>query len=592
MTTMRIRPAVLAAASVAASFFGFAAAAHASDGLVKGSGAAVYYVDADKRYVFPNENVYASWYADFSGVRTISDEELASYQLGGNVTYKPGSALVKLQSDPKVYAVGAGGELRWIASEEAALALYGEGWNRNVVDIPDSDFFNYRVGAPVEEAADFDRASEASVPGIGDDLARRFGIAAPPPPETPAADATGTAAVTVDPWGSPFAPPPVATSDLDAGGPSIVAATARARQMILDRMAAEKLAHPKNDVVTRYDIWVEVTLAIWNSRTDEIKLVEARKNGTGLKIDTPEAGLAVSVRRTNGVNSSFAVDGGGENVVLAVRYPIFKDISTSSRSPKYELVDVLYTPYSPDIHQTEMVEWGKKTLRSEIGAAYDQYRAAGIKSKAFPDRLLVDVIDPQLVESIALIEHLGVDALLGDDATKAMESVYVVVGANQKDAYDYSRSSAGALGMVQFIPSTYALMAKRTDLGLIKDFETGMSDPVNAFKAEIAYLDAELATMPLAVKDLYYVDNDRVKEYLSAAYNAGGTRVRRAIVQWGDGWSDPHAEEIAAIARKYGPNSATTLKVKNATLHKETIMYVKKLRQALKILRPPPPLLT
>ena len=41
-----------------------------------------------KRYVFPNEATYRSWYSDFSTVQTITDKEPAQITIGGNVTYR------------------------------------------------------------------------------------------------------------------------------------------------------------------------------------------------------------------------------------------------------------------------------------------------------------------------------------------------------------------------------------------------------------------------------------------------------------------------------------------------------------------------
>lgn len=150
----------------------------AGDGeLIKASGPAVYYASGGKRYVFPNEKIYFSWYRDFSGVRTVSDTELASHLIGGNVTYKPGVRLIKLQTDPKVYAVGAGGRLRWIATEEAAKSLYGAQWNKQVDDVSDAYFVDYREGDPIASAADFDPIAESSTPDITADLAARAGAA-------------------------------------------------------------------------------------------------------------------------------------------------------------------------------------------------------------------------------------------------------------------------------------------------------------------------------------------------------------------------------------------------------------------------------
>lgn len=124
--------------------------------LIKASGPAVYFLSNDgKRYVFPNAATYFTWYNDFSGVATVSDAQLASYQIGGNVTYRPGVRLVKIISDPKVYAVDNQGTLRGITSEAVAAELYGSDWNTKVDDIPDAFFVNYKQGDPIEYSFDF-----------------------------------------------------------------------------------------------------------------------------------------------------------------------------------------------------------------------------------------------------------------------------------------------------------------------------------------------------------------------------------------------------------------------------------------------------
>jgi len=127
-----------------------------SGDLIKASGAAVYYLGSDnKRYVFPNEKTYKTWFSDFSTVKTITDAELASYMIGGNVTYRPGVKMVKITTDPKVYAVGMNGELRWVESEAVASALYGANWNTMIEDVPDAFFVNYMVGSSISNATQF-----------------------------------------------------------------------------------------------------------------------------------------------------------------------------------------------------------------------------------------------------------------------------------------------------------------------------------------------------------------------------------------------------------------------------------------------------
>lgn len=123
-----------------------------SGSLVKNaSSPAVYYCGADgKRYVFPNERVYATWYANFDGIIILSDQQLAVIPLGGNITYRPGVKMVKSQTDPKVYALERGGVLRWIKTPEIASALYGADWNKKIDYIPDTFFWNYSLGEPIE----------------------------------------------------------------------------------------------------------------------------------------------------------------------------------------------------------------------------------------------------------------------------------------------------------------------------------------------------------------------------------------------------------------------------------------------------------
>ena len=100
------------------------AAASAGD-LIKMDGlSSVYYLGADgKRYVFPNTETYMSWYSDFSGVVTIPASELQSYPLGGNVTMRPGTKLVKITTDPTVYASGTSTILLFQLVPYNAIAL-------------------------------------------------------------------------------------------------------------------------------------------------------------------------------------------------------------------------------------------------------------------------------------------------------------------------------------------------------------------------------------------------------------------------------------------------------------------------------------
>lgn len=148
-------PIVLLVISMIASIGGASAQESFNDldgALIKSpDSTAVYWVGPDNfRHAFPNERIYFSWYQDFSAVQEVTAEELASYPLGKNVLYRPGSRLIKIPSVPEVYAVEPFGLLRNLPSETVAEQLYGEDWSKKVDDIDISFFFDYTIGGTVE----------------------------------------------------------------------------------------------------------------------------------------------------------------------------------------------------------------------------------------------------------------------------------------------------------------------------------------------------------------------------------------------------------------------------------------------------------
>lgn len=143
-----------------------------SGDLIRGTSfSAVYYMGADGfRYVFPNDKTYFTWYSDFDDVKFLSDADLAKIQMGGNVTYKPGVKMIKINSDPKTYAVAGGGVLRHVTSEAIATALYGSTWNQKIDDVPDGFFSNYLTGDEIDSSGDYSATNEqAAATNINND---------------------------------------------------------------------------------------------------------------------------------------------------------------------------------------------------------------------------------------------------------------------------------------------------------------------------------------------------------------------------------------------------------------------------------------
>jgi len=151
----------------------------------------VYYYGVDgKRYVFPNEKTYFTWYTGFN-TKTVTSGELAAVPVGGAATYKPGVKLLKITTDPKVYAVAHGGVLRWIQTEGLATDIYGTNWATKVDDLPDAFFATYKIGAPISKMSDYIPQDEIAMsPTISADK----NLSAPPSP-TPTPTPTSTTSI-------------------------------------------------------------------------------------------------------------------------------------------------------------------------------------------------------------------------------------------------------------------------------------------------------------------------------------------------------------------------------------------------------------
>ena len=100
----------------------------------------VYFIDAyGSRRPFMDAQTFFTYESDFSNVKTVTDATLPALLIGAPMPPKPGFALVKIVSDPRVYWLSeenAGVALHWVTSEEVARQLYGEDWNTQIIDVP------------------------------------------------------------------------------------------------------------------------------------------------------------------------------------------------------------------------------------------------------------------------------------------------------------------------------------------------------------------------------------------------------------------------------------------------------------------------
>jgi|GEM_PF-4922731 len=139
----------------------------------------MYYILKGRRYLIPTLQRFTSWRGEdaceaCSGVANVAQELIASVEVGGNVTARPGT-IIAIEADTSLFVIDACATARAILPSVAEV-IYGKGWEEFLVNFPykpEFAFVDYAMGPPVESLADFDLASalartiDEEVLGIG-----------------------------------------------------------------------------------------------------------------------------------------------------------------------------------------------------------------------------------------------------------------------------------------------------------------------------------------------------------------------------------------------------------------------------------------
>jgi len=192
---------------------------------------------------------------------------------------------------------------------------------------------------------------------------------------------------------------------------------------------------------------------------------------------------------------------------------------------------IVYLPFTEDTFDPGFVSGGKEFLESTVGKALDELRAAKVPSAAFPGELLADVIPPQVVTTLAVIEQTD-DRDYVEKQAVAFDEVLSQYGLKEEEAYRYSVSVAKALGPMQFTNrrgnGTYSLVVRRcrgADLDPV--FERGATNLLNAMKAAVCLLDMELSAMRADIREAYKKNPVVLGIFPVAAYNGGPRNVAK-----------------------------------------------------------------
>jgi hypothetical protein len=273
-----------------------------------------------------------------------------------------------------------------------------------------------------------------------------------------------------------------------------------------------------------------VTVAALLPETSQIHLIRIGKQtflkkGSELSATT-SLGLPVSVRvvRANGVNTAVTVFDEKNRTLLplAVEFPIER--KGVFREMAY------YTSAHPALLSAELMKSGQVYVNSMVDLAAKRLKERG--SNIAPN--LIDV-----AKRLCIVEHTDHERFRNENRTALFEEIYTLYALNELDTYRYSVSSAGAGGMVQMIPWTYALMRTRhPGVGLNPDFVAGMRNHGNALEAMLLYMQDTWNDLS-ANEDVQAALSARqatVTELLAAGYNSNAAKLPGYIRRAGGGW--------------------------------------------------------
>lgn len=273
-----------------------------------------------------------------------------------------------------------------------------------------------------------------------------------------------------------------------------------------------------------------VTIAALLPETSQIHLIRIAKQTfltKGSEVSaTTSLLLPVSVRivRANGVNTAVTVfDEKNRSLLpLAIEFPI--EHKGVFREMAY------YTSAHPALLSVELMKSGQTYVNSMVDLAAKRLRERSV------------FIAPNIIEvakRLCIVEHTDHERFRNENRIALFEEIYTLYALNELDTYRYSVSSAGAGGMVQMIPWTYALMRQRhSGVGLNPDFVAGMRNHGNALEAMLLYMQDTWNDLS-ANEDIQAALGAKqatVSELLAAGYNSNAAKLPGYIRRAGAGW--------------------------------------------------------
>lgn len=229
--------------------------------------------------------------------------------------------------------------------------------------------------------------------------------------------------------------------------------------------------------------------------------------------------------RANGVNTPVTITdvNGQAELPLLVQYPVEKGgrfIETA-----------YYMSTHPGLVTPEVVGAGQFYVHNVIEIARERLSQRGIKIQP-------KVAD--IAERLATVEHVDHLRFRTEIPADVFNDIFTLYALNEGQTYRYSVSSAGAGGMVQMIPSTYAMIRRQyPNVPLDPDFVDGMRNHVNATQAMLLYMQMtwnDLSSRS-AVSDALATGIATQEQLMAAGYNSNPAKLAGYINRGGENWT-------------------------------------------------------
>jgi hypothetical protein len=225
---------------------------------------------------------------------------------------------------------------------------------------------------------------------------------------------------------------------------------------------------------------------------------------------------------------------GEELKVYGRKFPVFDNTLIKKKRWREAVATakpIVYLPYTKDTLDPHFVTGGRDFLLATARRAMDELRSANVPSEAFPGELLADVVPPEVITTLAVIEQTDDEDFL-EKGRDAFDEVLSQYGLKREEAYRYSVSSAKALGPMQFTNlhgnGTYSLVVRRcSSAQLDPNFERGATRLLNVMKAAVCLLDIELSQMSSDIRSAYRANPEVLGIFAVAAYNGGPRNVAK-----------------------------------------------------------------